>query len=55
MSSQPKRRPPERSARFRKIVQHRVDLQRLRNRLGTVLADAVATQPQDGQDPIENA
>ena len=36
--------------------QDRVDLQRLRDRLGTVVADVgVEAQVQVGQDPIENA
>ena len=37
------------------LGQDRVDLQRLRDRHGTVVSDVVAAQPQDGQDPIENA
>ena len=37
------------------LGQDRVDLQRLRDRLGTVVADGVEAQVQVGQDPIENA
>ena len=37
------------------LGQDRVDLQRLRDRLGTLHADAVVEQVEVGQDPIENA
>ena len=42
-------------ARELELGQDRVDLQRLRDRLGTVGANAVKAQLQVGQDPIENA
>ena len=45
----------ETRARFSKKFQHRVDLQRLRDRLGTHVPDVVAPEPELGQDPIEHA
>jgi hypothetical protein len=45
--------PEETRARFPKKIQHRVDLQRLRDRLGTLVDDLVAAELELGHHRVD--